>query len=78
MHRYRRQQVKNMLDFVGMSVLIYKIQGHTLQILFFSFSVATGGIFSLFMGASILSLLELIYFFTVRQLGNLWLTRHER
>jgi hypothetical protein len=32
----------------------------------FQFTVSVGGILGLFMGASILSLVEIIYFFTIR------------
>lgn len=42
------------------------------------FVVAIGGIMGLFLGASILSLVEFIYFFTVRLMGTAWMQRSHR
>lgn len=40
--------------------------------------VAVGGIVGLFLGASILSVVEFVYFFSIRLMGTAWMARAQR
>lgn len=70
--RYRRQAVRNNLDIVGK--IHYFSDGKRQLILnvnaIWFDTVSIGGIMGLFLGASILSAVELVYFFTVRLIGT--------
>lgn len=62
--RFFRQAVREKVDIVGELLMELLIFLKKIKLLFFSVSV--GGILGLFMGASILSLVEFLYFFTIR------------
>lgn len=60
-YRYYRQAVKEKIDIVGELINVKTLSCHSM----FNISVSVGGILGLFMGASILSFIEVIFFFTV-------------
>lgn len=81
--RYRRQAVRNNLDIVGeSSVAVYFPEWKMLNAIncdfIWFFTVSVGGIMGLFLGASILSVVEFIYFFTVRLFGTYQQQRHAK
>jgi acid-sensing ion channel, other len=59
--RYYRQAVKEKIDIFGKILNIKQLANHSR----FSIAVSVGGILGLFMGASILSFIEIVYFFTL-------------
>lgn len=69
--RYFRQAVREKIDIVGKDnrdlLIILCLSDEFFS---FSFAVSVGGILGLFMGASIMSLVEIIYFLTIRRLTN--------
>lgn len=75
--RYRRQAVKDGLDIVGGLWFVSAWTMYDLKIVE-RFLVSVGGILSLFLGASILSGVEFIYFFTIRLMGTAWMNRQKR
>ena len=62
--RYKRNVVRGKLDLVGEFKLFSKLD--CLNYLLVSCSVSIGGSTGLFVGASLLSFVEIIYFFTIR------------
>lgn len=75
--RYRRQRVKDDLDIVGLYLLIFLRHEKWIWIVLHILTVSVGGILSLFLGASILSGVEFIYFFTIRLIGTSWMNRNK-
>lgn len=75
--RYRRQAIRNNLDIIGNFDYFWFDLFDMLFEMNFNFSVSIGGIMGLFMGVSILSGAEFIYYFTVRIFKNTYFKENQ-
>lgn len=73
--RYKRNVVRGTLDLVGMPLTSLTQRKRSIVCLFV---VSMGGAAGLFIGASLLSFVEIIYYFTIRPYGTVYMQNRKR
>lgn len=67
--KYKRNVVRGKLDLVGKFIILKMKETFTWKYFFYSLKVSFGGSASLFLGCSLLSFVEVIYYFFIRPYG---------